>query len=64
MRYSSPRDAVLLMRYTLSLGFEQHIETMFKLLNDQAIQSRLISMRLSCIQGFNIVDNFKICAKI
>jgi hypothetical protein len=25
------------MRYTLSLGFEEHIETMFKLLNDQAI---------------------------
>jgi hypothetical protein len=48
------------MRYTLSLGFEEHSETMFKLLNDQAIQSlclrdtlsptftnRLISMRLS-----------------
>ena len=32
----------------LSPGFEEHIETMFKLLNDQAIQSRLISMRLSC----------------
>jgi hypothetical protein len=24
------------MRYTLSLGFEEHSETMFKLLNDQA----------------------------
>jgi hypothetical protein len=29
------------MRYTLALGFEEHIETMFKLLNDQAIQSLL-----------------------
>jgi hypothetical protein len=29
------------MRYMLSPGFEDHIETMFKLLNDQAIQSRL-----------------------
>ncbi|MDR0636238.1 MAG: hypothetical protein LBF87_04090 [Treponema sp.] len=29
------------LRYTLLLGFEEHSETMFKLLNDQAIQSLL-----------------------
>ena len=29
------------IRYMLSPGCEEHIETMFKLINDQAIQSRL-----------------------
>ena len=30
------------IRFILSLGFEQHIETIFKLLNAQAIQSLLL----------------------